>query len=109
MIGSEIKDTHNIIGASHKAEERREPRQAHAHQLKHIVEEQRYGDIKHVGHEGDGVICNKSGPTNEDLGGYGRQKVKQIDSAGNPGPETRRSFCNPFRHVSHLTSLACRS
>jgi hypothetical protein len=45
------------------------------------------------------AIHNK--PFKEELADYRRQKVKQINDTGNPGPGTRRRFCHPFRdHVA---------
>jgi hypothetical protein len=37
-------------------------------------------------------------PFKEELAAYRRQKVKQINDTGNPGPGIRRRFCNPFHH-----------
>jgi hypothetical protein len=35
---------------------------------------------------------------NEGLGGYSRQKAKQINEAGRSGSGTRGGFCNAFLH-----------
>src|SRR5271154_3028194 len=86
LVGSEIKEPKNIIGASHEAKDRRKQREASVHRLKQMIEEQRHGDVKRVSDEVDGVKQHKPAPANEDLGRYCRQKVKQINDTSNPGP-----------------------
>ena len=96
-MGREVKEATNIIGASHEAEERREEREAPAHLLKQVIEEQRHSNVERVRDEVNGVIYNKPAAANDDLGGYCRQKVKQVNDTDNPDPGTRGRF-NPFHH-----------
>jgi len=78
-----------------EAEECREQREAAVHRLKHVIEKQRHSYVERVRDEVDGVICNKPGLANEDLGGYCCKKVKQINDTGNPNLRVRRSGTVP--------------
>jgi len=95
-----MKEVKNIIGAPQEAEEGGEQREVPVHRLKQEIEEQRQSDVERVRDEVDGVICKKMGLANEDLVGYCRQKVKQIDDTGKPSPGTRRRFRNALHHFA---------
>jgi hypothetical protein len=45
-------------------------------------------------------------PFKEELAAYRRQKVKQINDPGNPGPGTRRRFCNLLHHFQSSRKTA---
>src|SRR5208282_2137610 len=56
FVGSAIKEAKKIVGASRKAEERREQREAIVHRPEHVIEEQRHEDVERVGDDVDGII-----------------------------------------------------
>ena len=86
-MGSAIEEAKNSIGASREAEERREKSEDAVHRLEQVIEQQRHSDVERERDEVDGDIYSR--PVNEELGGWGRQKIKQVEDAGKSGPGTR--------------------
>jgi hypothetical protein len=116
--GGDIKEAaKSLDGDTDEAEERRKQRDTPAYRLKQVIKESCHSDIarhfdevdcetqlkqgpvrQNVGRRSRGVAVYNKPAANEHLGEYSRQYGEEIKHTGNPGLETRRRFCNPFRH-----------
>jgi hypothetical protein len=81
-----MKGAKSPNGAPREAEERCEQREAPAHGLKDVIEEQRHNDIARCGDE---VGCQTQPATNKE-GECSSHYVEQIEDTGNPRYDTRR-------------------
>src|SRR5580658_10039284 len=82
--------------ASQDAEKRGEERERPVYRPEHEIKEQRHGDVEDVRDEAYGVIENGPRSADEGLAGNCREKVKQVNDAGNSGAGARGHACTSF-------------
>jgi hypothetical protein len=106
-------DGHN--SDEYEPEDRRRKREAPAHRLEQVIEDERHGGItrerdqlsgetqtvqrlvrQDIGRCSRGVAMYNKSVANEELGEWGRDEDEQVEDAGHSGLETRRRFCNSF-------------